>query len=290
MVEIKRCQKCGCDKPAVYDHWRIRNGKVHSPCRECLRAYERERRKHSDVKVQRLNLQRKYRQNPEFRARKNEKERERCKDPAAYARKRQQGRDYMRERCKDPQVKAQKAKRMRERYRSDPEYKARVRAQQRQRYARPSVKESIRTNSKLKLDNRVRNSVLNALRRVGASKTTSKLNLLGWSISELMRHLEPLFEEGMGWHNMGKWEIDHIIPLSAVKYKSESDPLFKRVWALSNLAPLWKADNNSKLASLKWQLPDAYRNPHLRAIYDNRDYTMVTKQSPIDMPHVSTVR
>lgn len=113
-----------------------------------------------------------------------------------------------------------------------------------------------------------------SLKRVGASKSAPKVKFLEWGIEQLIAHLEPLFEEGMGWHNMDEWQIDHIIPLSAVNYESEHDPLFKMVWSLSNLAPLWAKDNNEKLAQIHWQLPDTYKNPKLRELYEDRDYAL----------------
>lgn len=73
-----------------------------------------------------------------------------------------------------------------------------------------------------------------------------KFILLGYSKGELMRHLEKQFLKDMGWHNMGQWHIDHIIPLSSFNYSSVSDPEFKRAWALTNLRPLWAAENRAK--------------------------------------------
>ena len=70
--------------------------------------------------------------------------------------------------------------------------------------------------------------------------------LLPYSMDELMRHLERQFLPGMGWHNMGEWEIDHIIPQSAFTFTSSDDDDFKACWALTNLRPLWGADNVSK--------------------------------------------
>jgi 5-methylcytosine-specific restriction endonuclease McrA len=42
------------------------------------------------------------------------------------------------------------------------------------------------------------------------------------------------------------WHIDHIIPISSFSFSSPEDPEFKAAWALTNLRPLWAAQNISK--------------------------------------------
>ncbi len=71
-------------------------------------------------------------------------------------------------------------------------------------------------------------------------------HILGYSLSELMTHLESLFKLGMSWENYPTWEIDHVKPISAFQFDSCDDPEFHQCWALSNLQPLWKAENRSK--------------------------------------------
>lgn len=69
-----------------------------------------------------------------------------------------------------------------------------------------------------------------------------------YTVDELRTHLERQFLPGMGWHNMGKWHIDHVIPLKLHKFGSPEDPDFKAAWSLSNLRPLWAEDNLRKNA------------------------------------------
>jgi len=73
-------------------------------------------------------------------------------------------------------------------------------------------------------------------------------SLVGYTLADLMRHLERLFLPGMNWDNYGRrgWNVDHIIPRTAFNYTSPEDEDFKRCWALSNLQPLWEADNIRK--------------------------------------------
>lgn len=94
--------------------------------------------------------------------------------------------------------------------------------------------------------------VLNRRMRVGvwrslkANKDSSWYATLGYELPELQAHLERQFHDGMSWENMGKWHIDHIIPLASFSFSSQDDEKFKRAWALSNLRPLWAEDNLSK--------------------------------------------
>jgi hypothetical protein len=82
------------------------------------------------------------------------------------------------------------------------------------------------------------------LRSGKSSKVWSPV--VGYTVDELKTHLERQFSKGMGWHNMGEWHIDHIVPVSAFQFDSPSDPSFRAAMALSNLRPLWASDNLTK--------------------------------------------
>jgi hypothetical protein len=69
-----------------------------------------------------------------------------------------------------------------------------------------------------------------------------------YSLEDLMRHIERQFLPGMTWANRGKWHIDHIQPLSGFSFTSPDDADFRAAWALTNLRPLWGADNIRKQA------------------------------------------
>ena len=45
-------------------------------------------------------------------------------------------------------------------------------------------------------------------------------NLVGYTLTELMEHLESKFQPGMTWDNDGDWHIDHILPKSSFKITS----------------------------------------------------------------------
>jgi hypothetical protein len=67
---------------------------------------------------------------------------------------------------------------------------------------------------------------------------------LGYSIEDLVEHLESKFQDGMTWENYGKWHVDHKKPCVLF---DQSDPIqFTACWALDNLQPLWAQDNIKK--------------------------------------------
>jgi hypothetical protein len=91
------------------------------------------------------------------------------------------------------------------------------------------------------------------LKKAGTSKQYSITKYLEYTINELKRHLELLFDKWMNWSNYGRyksttwddndqttwtWNIDHIIPQSKLPYSSMQDDNFKKCWSLDNLRPL----------------------------------------------------
>lgn len=94
------------------------------------------------------------------------------------------------------------------------------------------------------LDHRMSQLVRNALRGAKSGRTWE--SLVGYEIVTLMGHLERQFLKGMGWHNIGDWHVDHIVPRAAFSYSSPEEDEFKACWALTNLRPLWAEDNLKK--------------------------------------------
>jgi hypothetical protein len=86
---------------------------------------------------------------------------------------------------------------------------------------------------------------------IGASLQGAKAGrtwetLVGYTLADLMRHLERGFQRGMTFANHGEWHIDHIVPLSSFDFQAAEDPGFRAAWALTNLRPLWASDNHRK--------------------------------------------
>ena len=77
-------------------------------------------------------------------------------------------------------------------------------------------------------------------------KTGSAIDALGCSIQEARQYLEEKFKPGMTWANhgkgVGKWNVDHILPLASTKDQDEKIKLCH----YTNLQPLWMEENCSK--------------------------------------------
>jgi len=75
-------------------------------------------------------------------------------------------------------------------------------------------------------------------------------DLVEYTCSELITHLESLFTEGMNWDNYGhgkyKWNLDHVIAITKFNIASAECQAFKDCWALKNLQPLWQTRNFEK--------------------------------------------
>ena len=74
-------------------------------------------------------------------------------------------------------------------------------------------------------------------------------DLVGWSVEQLMAHLEAKFEPGMTWENYGGksgWQIDHVVPRSWFNITSADCDEFRKCWTLDNLQPKWLSENASK--------------------------------------------
>lgn len=74
-------------------------------------------------------------------------------------------------------------------------------------------------------------------------------DLVGWTVEQLMSHLESRFEPGMTWGNYGGksgWQIDHVVPRTWFDISSPNCDGFRKCWELGNLQPKWLRDNARK--------------------------------------------
>lgn len=138
-----------------------------------------------------------------------------------------------------------------DRYDADPEAaRARVSAY---RASNPEVARAYKAKQRAEktpayLADKVRIRLWECLRRVGARKSASSIELTGLDAKDLRHYLESLFEEGMTWENHGEWHIDHIRPCASFDL---TDPVQQReCFHYTNLQPLWAVDNLKK--SDKW--------------------------------------
>ena len=103
-----------------------------------------------------------------------------------------------------------------------------------------------RTDPSFRLKSNTRTALWACLKERSVAKYRSTFALLGYTIEELMNHLESLFTDGMSWDNYGEWHVDHKIPMNSFVFESVDDDGFKECWKLDNLQPLWGLDNLSK--------------------------------------------
>ncbi len=119
--------------------------------------------------------------------------------------------------------------------RRTPEERAKSSARLRRRYA---------TEPDFAINRRMSAGILSSL--ASGKGGCSWEDLVDYSISDLLSHLERQFLPGMSWANRSEWHIDHIQPLASFSFESADDPEFRAAWALTNLRPLWAVDNLKK--------------------------------------------
>ena len=104
----------------------------------------------------------------------------------------------------------------------------------------------IRNTPKGKLNSNVSREIRKSL-NIGAKSNRKWTDIVGYTVEQLIMHLEKQFQPGMTWDNYGThWHIDHIIPSSVFNFEQPEDWDFKRCWALDNLQPLSAGDNMAK--------------------------------------------
>lgn len=100
-----------------------------------------------------------------------------------------------------------------------------------------------RTDAGFRLKSNTRTAVYTCLKEANVAKYRSTFETLGYTLEDLMKHLESKFKEGMTWENYGEWHVDHIIPMSKFNFTSTDDREFSLCWDLVNLQPLWGIEN-----------------------------------------------
>lgn len=113
----------------------------------------------------------------------------------------------------------------------------------------------------VRISERLRNRLRDAVRSQGARKHAKTFNMLGCTVPELKSHLESQFAPGMDWSNFGRkkgiqcWEIDHILPCASFDLTDPEQQ--KRCFHFTNLQPLWATENRKKSAKVDSPLTPA---------------------------------
>ena len=106
-------------------------------------------------------------------------------------------------------------------------------------------KERRKTDLKFRLNANMASTISSEM---GSRKQGRKWqDLVGYSLKDLIKHLEAQFDDKINWNNYGYyWHIDHIKPKSLFNFTSEKDQEFRKCWGLENLQPLEKIANLKK--------------------------------------------
>lgn len=296
-LTVRHCTKCAVDHPIMNfsiiksqdNEW-----KLNTQCRPCVRKRENEYVKGEVSKKCRVNAQKSYRERyPErvkesrrkSRAKRAEKIRQQRESPEGKAKQREYQRTYRERHKYDPnkprtstrEYQNEYNKRNREKKRAQwrkSYYKNIDRAKERgrlqningdkRRYGKAYWARH-KNNPNVKLRNRLRCRVRDALKAKDVKKTQATMDLIGCSIEVYRRHLESLFLPGMTWENHGaweegnpiKWHIDHIKPCASFDLTDPEQQ--KACFHYMNTQPMWVSDNLRKSDSLEWP-PKS--NPH----------------------------
>jgi len=90
----------------------------------------------------------------------------------------------------------------------------------------------------------LRRRLSDTIRKVGANKKASTMEILGCSAEDFKNYLENKFREGMIWENYGTWHIDHFYPCDSFDLTKDEEQ--KRCFHYTNLQPLWAKENIKK--------------------------------------------
>lgn len=116
--------------------------------------------------------------------------------------------------------------------------------ERKRKYEKVYNKERRKIDIKFRLDRNISAIISRALKGKKAGRKWE--SLVGYTLNDLMAHLESLFETWMNWQNYGKWVIDHKKPKSLFYYETAESLKFKQCWSLENLQPLEKIANIKK--------------------------------------------
>ena len=104
------------------------------------------------------------------------------------------------------------------------------------------------TNVEAAINSRFGNAIRRSLKRHNSKKTARWEHLLGFTLSNLIVHLQKTMPSGYSWADVlsGQLHIDHKKPLSLFQYSDDRDPQFTAAWSLKNLQLLPWLENIQK--------------------------------------------
>lgn len=213
---MKICSFCNIEKEDDEFHRR------QSKCKPCQSKYAKEWRKNNKKELK-LKKQLYYQENKEKISIKNKKYNA------------------------DPKNKRKRKQRDKDNHLKISQWSKKYRSKNREKInaAKRKYQSKQRKKPRYRLDHNFSKQILDAIK--GLKNGQKWENIVGYSLEDLISHIEKQFDENMSWENYGSyWQIDHIIPKCMFKYKSTDDEEFQLCWCLNNLQPLEKTRNNFK--------------------------------------------
>jgi len=268
---MKKCSKCGIEKPATTEYFgRLKSG-FQSWCKQCKSEHHLANRE----EILKKNKERRRAKHPIEEIPEGHKKCSSCKEVKPKTNEffsfNKSAKDGFAWRCKECRKNAEywadveKAKNERKKYYEENKEKVSIfnkkyRESNKEKYRQKDKKYYIKNKEQIKnrvkeyhynriqedvgyrLLQRCRKRLWDALKGISKSKRT--LELIGCSIEELMLHLESQFTEGMSWDNYGEWHVDHIRPCASFDFTKEDQQ--NECFHYTNLQPLWAEDNRKK--------------------------------------------
>jgi hypothetical protein len=250
----KTCNKCGITKPLA-GFSRSAHGRLgyRSDCKVYHAAHKAASRLRN-LGEHRSRGRKKYWANPAKARAATAKWRMANRDAALEKERerREANREVLRQRdrdriARDPDRHRQKSREYRERHPDRVRAASKKWAKANPEKVREASRRRLAESPKRRITNSVRAAVHRGLSK-GGKNGRRTFEALGYSVDDLLSHLERQFLQGMSWENFGEWEIDHRLPLAMFDYRTVDDDEFKQAWSLTNLQPLWAPDNRKKRA------------------------------------------
>lgn len=208
ILKKKKCRNCCIEKSISEFKTSNRSKDGHAVnCRNCAEKYAKQERD-------------RYNQNEEYRDEKLKSQLNRYHTDEDYKKK----------------VNKDRSKRYLEQYKKDSEFRKKVNKNRSEK-----LLNKYHDDPKHKVHVNISSQIRQSIKKQKNGQSWEKL--VGYSLKELIVHLESQFEDGMTWDNYGEWHIDHKVPKSWFKYTSYEEANFKKCWSLENLKPMWASDN-----------------------------------------------
>lgn len=244
--EVRLCNSCGRSLPPSP----VRQSTKPVKCSSCRRGKRKpgarvgqysqmptEERRKQNARITEIR-RRKRASDPEYRSRLNEAKRRRRREKAAVDGRRMNSRNGQCSSRVNWELNARQAWRWWLSVKAPAHWRrAYVAARHRHRY---------HTEPRYALRHRVKRWMQKHLKENANPESRKWATVLGYTPDELRVHLERQFVGRMSWSNMGKWHIDHIVPVAAFTFESPTDLDFRRCFALTNLRPVWARANLTK--------------------------------------------